>query len=98
MSRKYFPLDNNKDLSYPINTEKEGLYPVWAGFDFFALRGYDSSNSQVASSNWGSSSTDDSLWIGKDVDFVELIPNPCNSSAYLESDSDLDCMVGATSF
>ena len=72
MAIKYFPIDNNKDLFYPFDAEKEGLYPVWAGFNFFPLRGYDSSHTEVGTGGWGPDSLNDCLWIGKDVDSVKL--------------------------
>jgi hypothetical protein len=72
MAMKRFPIDNNKDLFYPFDAEKEGLYPVWVGSNFFPLRGYDSSHTEVGTGGWGPDSLNDSLWIGKDVDSVKI--------------------------
>ena len=69
-----FPISNNKELTYPINPEKEGLFLTKYNSSWFELRCYNSQNNQVYSSNWGDSndSTSDTIWIGKDVDFVEF--------------------------
>lgn len=72
MATKYFPIDNNKDLFYPFDAEKEGLYPIWTEHNFFPLRGYDSSHLEIGQEGWGSDSLSDSLWIGKNVDSIKL--------------------------
>lgn len=74
MNYLHFPINNNKDLIWPIPPENEQMFPTVDPSSWFELRCYDSENSELYSSNWGDPSDPltDAIWIGKDVDRVEF--------------------------
>ena len=78
MAEKYFPLENNKDLKYPIIAEENQLYPSYyvdSSTQIFKIPCYVYSNNQNSEvqSGWSwAGHSENTIWIGKDVEFLEF--------------------------